>query len=230
MFLRQLYSSALVLVVAACSASERVAPLDGEAMLAKTPPGATDPTATFLFPIGDPALDVASDGQVSDGTNSAYANGVCGVSAKIFATEAASNSGDATLQMNNPKSKDRSCIAYPRKVTVKYADGVQTTGAVFMNVRHIQNTTYRMPVGVAELHGLAMTYETRCGGLRWMSQGADGTALGADEVFVMRLDASTWLVESQPAPNNKAYCSRTGELFNLDVRFTVKSSEALPLP
>jgi hypothetical protein len=227
MSVRHLHFGLLALALAACSAPEQVAPLDREAMLAKAPPGPSDPTASYLFPTDDAALDVRSDGQFVSGEHSVYANGVCGVSGKIFATEAASNSGDATLQTNNPTNKDRKCTTYPRKLTVVFGTGDEQTSAVFMNLRHIQNTTYSIPIGTTDRHILNLN-EDRCGGLRWTTHSADGTYLGGDSVNVTRVDESTWLVASQDYPNNKAYCNNTGQLYHLNVQFTVKSSYPLP--
>jgi hypothetical protein len=229
MLLRNLLPRVTLLVVlSACSAPEQlVNPLDEAAMLAKAPPGPSDPTASFLFPLDGTGLDVLSDGQFTSGGNSVYANGVCGVSSKIFATLAASNSGDATMQTNNPTNKDRKCAAYPRKLTVVFGPGDQQTSAVFINARHIQNTTYSLPVGETDHHILNIN-EARCDGLRWTTHGAGSEYLGGDSVNVTRVDASTWLVESQPYPNNKAYCNNTGQLHHLNVRFTVVSSTPLP--
>ena len=52
-----------------------------------------DPTASFAFPLSDGSLALRSDHLYSDGTNSVYADGVCVVSGRIFATDAGSNSG-----------------------------------------------------------------------------------------------------------------------------------------
>jgi hypothetical protein len=186
-----------------------------------------DPTAAYLFPLDDAALDVKSDRQFTSGGNSVYGDGVCGVGSKIFATEAASNSGDATMQTNNPTRKDRKCAAYPRKLTVVFGPGDQQTSAVFINTRHIQNTTYSLPIGFTDRHILNIN-EARCDGLRWTRNGAGGEFLGGDSVNVTRVDASTWLVESQPYPNNKAYCNNTGQLHHLNVRFTVVANRPMP--
>jgi hypothetical protein len=202
-------------------------PLDGEALLGKGPPASGDPSASFLFPIDDAALDVRSDYQFVSGSNSVYAHGVCGVQGRLFATEAASNSGDATLQTNNPSTKDRKCAVWPRKLTVVFGPGDQQTSTVFINLRHIQNTTFSIPIGTTDRHPLHLN-EDRCDGLSWVTQLADGTMRGADSVNVTRVDASTWLVESQPYPNNRAYCVNTGQLHHLNVRFTVVSSSPQP--
>ena len=218
----------VLVALSACSVPEKVVtPLDDAALLAKAPPGPTDPAASFLFPVDDAALDVRSDHQYLSGPSSVYANGVCGVNSKIFATEGASNSGDAIMHTDNPKFSDRKCALYPRKLTVVFGPGDESVSTVFINVRHIQNTTFSIPVGTTDRHILNLN-EGRCDGLRWTTVDGGGTFLGGDSVNVTRVDASTWLVESQPYPNNKAYCNNTGQLHHLNARFTVVSSYPLP--
>ena len=203
----------------ACGVSDSpLMPLTEEALLAKGS-GPTDPTATFTF---DAGLSVQHDG------NPEYANGVCGVTAKIFATTAASNSGDATMQTNNPRAKDRSCQV--RTLTIDYGDGsAPQTSTVFINVHEIANTNFQIAIGQTVTRALNIN-EARCGGLAWRSTLADGTDTdGADPVNVTRVDESTWLVASQPYPDNEAYCRGTGQKHNIDVRFTIVSSYPLPV-
>lgn len=187
-----------------------------------------DPAASFWFPTNDGSLGLLSDGLYLNGTSSVYANGVCGVTAKIFATTAASNSGDATLQTDNPRNADRKCAAYPRKVTVVYGPGDQASSTVFINVRELASTSYQIPIGTTVRRGLHVN-EARCGGLVYQGQLGDGTSTGgADSVNVTRVSSSSWLVESRPYPDNEAYCKATGVKYNIAVRFTVVSSQALP--
>ena len=223
------FSHAVVMAVAvsACSTPERIVLPPGDAAMLAKPSGPTDPTASFLFPTDNTGLDVWSDGTYVSGANSVYADGVCGVNAKIFATTEASNSGDAVMQMENPRYSARKCADYPRTLTVVFGPGDQQTGTANMNVRHIANTTYSMPIGSTDHHAFVIT-EARCGGLRWNTQSPTGEFFGGDSVNVTRVDASTWLVESQPYPNNKAHCANNGQLYNLNVRFTIKSSYPLP--
>jgi hypothetical protein len=197
-----------------------------EAPLAKAPPGPSDPTAAFWFPTDDPALGLRSDNQFLNGNFSVYAQGVCGVNSKIFATTAASNSGDAIMHTNNPSSKDRKCVHYPRKITVEYAPGDIEVSPTFINVREIANTTYQIPIGNTVKRALRVN-ETRCDGLVFLGQ-VDGVTTGADSVNVTRSSATSWEVATDPAPDNKAYCRATGQLYNVAVRFTVKSSSPLP--
>jgi hypothetical protein len=186
-----------------------------------------NPTATFLIPTDDGALGLRSDQLFVSGASSVYAHGVCGVNSKIFATGA--GSGDAIMHTNNPKFSDRKCSAYPRTVTVDYGDGVVETAPVFINVREIANETFQIPEGQSALRILRVNVGGRCDGLAWADQLGNGTNTnGGDRVKVTRVNASTWLVESQPYPDNQAYCVATGQLYHIPVRFTVVSSAPLP--
>ena len=194
---------AFVAGLSACGTAESpLMPLAEDALLAKPPSGPTDPTATFTF---DPGLGIQHDG------NPEYANGVCGVTAKIFATEAASNSGDATMQTNNPRAKDRHCIQ--RTLTVSYGDGSDETGPVFMNVREIHNTSTQIPEGQSALRMLRINVGSRCDGLEWAA------------VRVTRVAADTWLVESEG--DHQALCRATNAVYTIPVRFTIVSSRDL---
>ena len=57
----------------------------------------------------------------------------------------------------------------------------------------------------------------------------DGTTpTGADKVIVTRTKADTWTVQTQPYPNDKAYCLGDGQLYHVPVRFTIVTDQALP--
>lgn len=230
MFARNASIFVLVLLgaIAACTTSETSGRsfLPTEPMFAKPPAGPTDPTAAFWFPLDDAVLGLRSDHLFVSGTSSVYANGVCGVNSKIFATGSASNSGDAIMHTNNPANQDRKCSAYPRKVTIEYAPGDVESSTVFINVREIANTTYQIPIGTTVRRALLIG-GTRCDGLRFTAL-TDGIDTGADSVNVTRASADTWLVESQPYPDNEAYCRLTGQKHNIAVRFSVVSSAPLP--
>jgi hypothetical protein len=47
-------------------------------------------------------------------------------------------------------------------------------------------------------------------------------------VLVTRVDASTWHVATQAAPNDRARCSNTGEWLTMPLRFKVTSHTPLP--
>lgn len=219
-----------IIVLVSCSDDGAVAPTGAPSApsFAKAPP-VSDPTATFAFPLADAALALKSDGLFPNtgGTQSLYANGVCGVSAKIFATTAASNSGDATMQTNNPTASDRKCAAYPRTMTLAYDDGVTETIPVFMNVRQVQNTTVSIAVGDSVLRGFAInpTQKTRCDALRWVS---DGQPVTGDSVWVIREAADRWHVRTQAAPNDRAVCTTTGFVYHMPLDFTITTNVPLP--
>jgi hypothetical protein len=188
----------------------------------------TDPTATFSFPVTD-TLNVQSDGAFSDGTVSVYADGVCGVASKIYATTEQSNSGDATLSTNAPRTKDRTCAAFPRRIRLIFPDGLSEMTYTGTNLQQIENTTYAIPVGATAKRALHMgTGEsTRCTGMVWAAD-ERGTPLAGDSVLVTRTAPDTWHVQSQPAPNNHAHCKPSGVAYNMAIDFTVTSSRQLP--
>jgi hypothetical protein len=188
-----------------------------------------DPTAMFSFPLDDAALGVRSDHLYVSGSSSVYAENVCGVHSKIFATTATS-SGDAIMHTNNPQFRDRKCAFYPRTVTVAYGPGDADTGPAFINVREIANTTFQIPVGTTVLRSFAVNNGGRCpDGLVWIEQLKDGTNTnGGDRVNVTRLDASAWLVESQPYPDDQAYCRTTGQLHHIAVKLLVTADRPMP--
>ena len=184
-----------------------------------------DPLASFLFPI-DGALDVQSDGLFGAGDYSVYSTAVCGVYAKMYATEHLSNSGDATMQTNNNRFRDHKCPGYPRTLTLTYSDGVVETAPVFMNVRRVQTSTSSIPIGETVKRPLAIQ-TPRCEQLLWSSV-RQGVPIEADSVFVTRLASDTWRVQSQPSPNNRASCLTNGVVYNMDVDFTVVTDRPLP--
>ena len=224
-----IFPTVVLLAIGGCTApnESRTSLLPTDPMFAKPPAGPTDPTASFLFPLDDAALGLRSDHLYTSGAFSVYAEGVCGVHAKIFATTGASNSGDAIMHTSNNMFRDRKCPDYPRNVTIEYGPGDVESSEVFMNVRQIANTTYQIPIGTTVRRALAVQ-AGRCESLRFNTQPAGGMYLGADSVNVTRVDASTWLVETQPYPANKAYCNATGQLYNVAIRFTVVTDRPLP--
>lgn len=211
-----LLTAALVLA-AACSESP-TAPANVNVPTASAKPGGpTDPTATWTVPVPDGILGFASDGQGS------YADGVCGVSAKIFATTAGSNSGDATIQT----AKAKNCT---RRFTLHYPDTTTESVLSFNNLLQLQNTTYSIPIGSTVKRrlilnpGAVSNNPSRCGRLLFGPNGSVG--VGSDSVNVTRTSASSWLVES--AASNLAYCEANGALYSMPVSFVVTSSSSLP--
>jgi len=227
---------ALVLV-AACSTEsggdKLLSPLS--AAFGKTP-APTDPTATLWFPLADAALGLQSDHIAAyvSGDSSAYADGVCGVDSKIFATTAASNSGDVIMQTDNSRYSDRHCKDYPRKLHLVLRDDAgnvvtQLSSTVFMNVHDVQNTTDIIPIGGSLARNLTISEDPHCNGLRWTLVMPDRTTpSGANQVIVTRTSANTWDAQTQPYPNDKAYCLGDGQLYHVPVQFTIVASRALP--
>jgi hypothetical protein len=199
-------------------------------------PAPTDPTTTFWFPLDDAALGVQSDHIATyvSGDSSGYADGVCGVHSKIFATAAASNSGDAIMGTDDPKFGDRHCRDYPRKLHLVMRDdagnvAVQLSTTVFMNVHDVQNLTDVIPIGGNIARGFTFGEDPHCNGLHWTLVLPDQvTPSGANQVIVTRTSANTWVVQTQPYPNDKAYCLGDGQLYHVPVRFTIVASQALP--
>ena len=188
-----------------------------------------DPKATFLYPLADASLNVRSDGLFSDGTYSVYANGVCGVVSKIYATTEQSNTGDATMGTYQPRTKDRTCATYPRRIRIIFPDGFTETTHTGTNLRFVENSTSSIPVGATVKRALhvGVGESVRCEGLVW-SANRTGTPVPGDSVLVTRLAEDRWHVQSQPYPNNRAYCWPNGPAYNMTVELTVVSSRPLP--
>jgi len=194
-----------------------------------------DPTATLKLPLADGGLAVRSDHLFGDGSYSVYADAVCSVTAKIFATTETSPtpSGDAVITMSYPKG--RSC---GRTISVTYPDGFADTLAAFINVNRLQSNdpSTIIPVGGSGLRRLILGFQTttlgnpnsgRCGRVIFGDNGSVGA--GTDMLLVTRLNATTWHVQSQPAPNTRALCEQLGVIYdNMSVDFVIVASSALP--
>ena len=221
-------------LVACANDAAAPSPLASQAPSLARQTGPTDPTSSLYFPLDDASLGVKSDHQFVSGTFSVYAQGVCGVDSKIFATTEASNSGDLVMQTDNPTYRDRKCSAYPRKLVIDYGDGTTPQAStVFVNLRDLErenDPADQIAIGGSRMRGLHVN-ESRCGGLVYQAQLGDGTSTnGADSVIVTRTAADTWVVTTQPAPNDKAYCKADGQLYHIPVSFTVVSSRPLAAP
>ncbi len=188
----------------------------------------TDPTTTWTYPLNDAGLGVRSDHLYSDGVHSVYSNGVCNLSTTIFATDAKSNSGDATLEHRSQRPVRPS-------FHVRVSRRLQRDAAQFQQSAHAREHHVLDPDRhdgrAAAPHGVGCRSRTSPRDAAVWS-GAAGvlaqTAAGSDSVLVTRLDASTWHVVSQPPPHNLAWCKTTGELFAMPVDFTVVSNRPLP--
>ncbi len=197
-------------------------------------PAPVDPTATFLFPLDDAALGLRSDHIATyvSGGSSAYADGVCGVHSKIFAYE--TDNGDAIMGTNDSKYADRRCPNYPRRLQLVLRDDAGnivkqfSTGAYF-NVYRVEDNTDLIPIGTTVLRSFTIA-QTAGGCDVWWKPllGDQVTPTGADQVNVTRTSATTWLVQTQPYPNDKAYCIADGHLYHVPVSFTIVASQAVP--
>jgi hypothetical protein len=215
---RSLSLIALLGGLAAC-ADQATAPTgldDPGALAAARSGGITDPTATFTLPNSGSAL--RGDGLYLAGGSSVYADGVCGVTARIFATTAGSNSGDARLQTDVPSAGGRKCAAYPRRLTLDYGNGTDV-GTLVVNVRALHNTVDSIPVGQSALRLLVVNNTARCGAVKFGD--------GGDSVIVSRVTSSEWRIQSRPYPNDKAYCTTENGTYHVQVDFTVLSSRPL---
>jgi hypothetical protein len=190
---------------------------------AARPGSPSDPTATWKIPLADAGLGFASDGLYGDGTHSVYANGVCGVSARIYATPAGSNTGDATIQT----SKSKNC---QRRFTLRFPDAYTELVPSFNNLLQLQNTSVTIPIGASESRrlivnpGALANNPSRCGRLIFGANGVVGAS--SDSVLVTRVDAQTWQVASQGS--QLAWCEADGNLYAMPVSFVVVASTALP--
>lgn len=178
-----------------------------------------DPNVTLLMPLDDAGLALRSDRAFSDGTYSAYTHGVCGVDGKIFATTQFSNTGDVRVASSVASHRKR-CALYPRPVTRIFGDGTVETQPLWMNVKNVHNTASTIAIGQTVRRALLVS-SSRCGA--HLSWGRDG----GDSVFVTRVDASTWDVETAPYPNNRAICLPSGPIYNMSVKFRIVSHRPL---
>lgn len=211
-----LFLTATLALVAACSDAP-AAPTSVEVPPASAKPGGpTDPTATWTVPAPDGILGFASDGQ------GAYADGACGVTTRIFATTAGSNTGDATIQVSKGK-----CV---RRFTLHYPDNSTEVVMSFNNLLQLQNTTYSIPLNATVKRrliiapGALSNNPSRCGRLLFGPNGS--VSLGSDSVDVTRTSASSWLVQS--SGSQLAYCEDLAVLYVMPVNFTITSSSPLP--
>ncbi len=226
---RLLSAALLTLSLAIAACSDPSSPQDSvtpsiEPTYAK--PAPTNPTATVGIPLAGSALALRSDGAFSNGVNSLYSHGVCGVTATIFVT--GSSSGDMVMLTGNARFADRKCQFYPRKVTIAYPDG--TTDLISpaeLFVHELQSTTFSIAVGAtARRQFNVRTNNARCEGVHW------GGDVGGDSVAVTRTSANTWHVSTRLYPDNKATCRSTSGavtlLGHMAVDFTITSSANLP--
>jgi hypothetical protein len=104
----------------------------------------------------------------------------------------------------------------------------------FNNLNDLENTTYSIPIGATVNRrlvvnpGVLANNPSRCGKLFFGVGPLGDKGVGSDSVAVTRIDASTWQVQSQAAPNDRALCESNGQLYEMPVSFVVVSSYPLP--
>jgi len=219
----------------ACSDSPNVPRIPAAAPLMSRSAPAKDPSATWSIPLADAGLALKSDGKFGDGLSSVYANGVCGVGTNIFATTASgpNPTGDATLQMSYPKG--HGC---GRTVIMSYPDGGADTLATFSNLNKLESNdpATAIPIGQTSLRRLIVGLSDRilgnptagrCGAVIFGDNGHLGE--GTDMLLVTRVNATTWHVQSQAGPSNRALCENLATIYsNMTIDLTIVSSYALP--
>src|SRR6478672_9308095 len=180
------FATPLIILAATACADQVTTPSSvNSSTIRESRGGPVDPTDTWKIPLADANLALRSDHAYSDGTYSSYTSGVCNVSGTIFATTAASNSGDATIQTSNAtKGK---C---GRQFIIVYPDGFTETVISFNNLNNLQNTTYSIPVGATVMRrlvvnpGVLANNPSRCGRLHFGVGPLGDRGVGSDSVTV----------------------------------------------
>jgi photosystem II stability/assembly factor-like uncharacterized protein len=223
---------ALALGTVACAGERSFTSPEAVASFAKAP-SVADPSATFFLPSAATGgiAGVFGDDYRLVGGSSTYADGDCGVTSKIFATTAASGSGDATMHTSNPKARPKTCAAYPRKITIRYTNehGVQIsdTRSVFMNLRAIAKVGSALAINDTTKTILAITLDgtgTGCSQLRW-NPNFQSTLNGSSLVTVTRVNETTY--RAWTTAGERAYCEDNGLTYDIPVNLTVVASKPI---
>lgn len=226
-------AAAALLLVTACSndiatPTRRPASQDGVAFSSVTN---SNPSSTWEIPLADAGLSVKSDHQFADasGTYSMYAVGVCSFTSTMFTT----GSGDDTFGNSYPKSGKCG-----RTWTVTYPDGFTETLAYGGGLQVLEKIGgFTIPINGQALRHFRFAATTgasgnpvagRCSQGLVFGPNGNNPAPGSDSVMVTRVDARTWDVHSQPAPNGRAYCIDNGQLYEMQVAFRIIASQDLP--
>jgi hypothetical protein len=201
------------------------------------PPGALfakpagDPTLTWKIPLADAGLSVRSDRRFSDGTYSVYKHGECSADNPIFY----GGSGDAKFTFTYGLTGGKGPCG--RTWTLVFSDGFSETLAYQGGVQVLQNASFRIAPGDSALRHFRIgaiksarrnPVAARCGEGLVFGEGGANPAIGSDSVWVRRVDARTWHVHSQEAPDNMAYCVDNGQLYEMNVDFVIEASGPLP--
>lgn len=222
------------------SPSERKKGIGTEVFEVKVKATGQTPMATWYFPTADAGLAIRSDGQYLAGGFSVYANGVCGVEAKMFpdasydAVGTFDPAGDATIGNYTVGTGRKAC---GRKFKIVYPDGQSESVPSFNRVSQFANAQYAIPIGATIRRMLIVNPSyvnsvSRCDRLFFgQNLRDDGVLVGAgsDSVLVTRLTPRKWRVQSESAELSKALCEKTGQLFKMPVDFTIEASQDFPL-
>ena len=238
MFASRLRGCLLLTLVAcaACNTTEGSSSLLGPeqgSLFAKPVSELPDPTITWLLPLDDAALAFRSDRQRSDGTYSAYANGVCGLTTwvEMSSTDPFPGFGHLSGAHAAGSSGKGQCA---RSLTVFFPDGT-TESAGGITQRNL--TQPRIERGATVLSTLAILSATstgRCGRLLF-GQGGNGAGVGSDSILVTRsIDGASWHVRSNSdtdgTPKNLALCENTNQLFHMPVDFVIRADDPSRFP
>jgi hypothetical protein len=236
------------------TASGKKGGIGTEAFTIKTRGKPVDPIAPTLYISNDPSYTLRGDAvssYIESGSSafagmSRYADGECGVSAKLFAGPG----GSGDLVMGSDMTVNRKCRDYPRGVRVTYAlingDGsltlqASTVVSTFFNLAQIEQTDpdghvlYYIPIGTTASRGMNIQDDNgRCITLRHRTVLRDGTFVGGDEMQVTRTAPDTWIAQTQPDEtdavtgstihHDKAWCEATGQIYHLPMMFIIKTA------
>ena len=118
-----------------------------------------------------------------------------------------------------------------------YPDAFTETLAYQGGVQILQSSSFQIPIGSQTLRHMRFAADqrsrgnpvsARCGLGLVFGEGGANPAIGSDSVVVSRIDARTWRVQSQPAPDNLAFCIDNGQLYAMTVDFIIVASRDLP--
>lgn len=177
---------------------------------------APDVTAVFAKPVSQVAraatfaLPSTGYSLTSDGLGS-YADGVCGVLARVF--QLGADYQDGNMQLDNPRAKDRSCVQ--RKLTITYPDNTVTQS----NTGNINIRLMGTVAGGPEPR--SMNIAIAGSGVRCAQLGFGNNA-GGQQVTVTRTSSTSWNVS---ASGVEAACvspsGSTSVIPNFSINFNV---------
>ena len=158
------------------------------------------------------SLGLRGDGKYLDASGqSTYANGICGVSSRIFVDN---GGGDAIMYTNDTKYRDTKCADYPRTVFVGAETNARVAVQFFIEALHQPGAE----IAIGDSLDRYATISPASGPCLRYSFAINA---GGDRLVAKRADAGTWLVHTKPAPNNRAVCMDDGRVFAMDVELTV---------